>query len=113
MTVSSVLEPLIKRQLFANQDAAVRELTRDYILRHIEELSKRISQFEIRHGMTFGRFDEYLRERSALLASPELDDVQRRILGQAIMREEDDWLEWKADREILESWLGIQQEVKN
>jgi len=113
MTVSSVLEPLIKRQLFANQDAAVRELTRDYILRHIEELSKRIRQFETQHGMTFGRFDEYLRERSALLASPELDDVQRRILGQAIMQEEDDWLEWKADREILESWLGIQQEVKN
>ena len=28
-------------------------------------------------------------------------------LGKAVMGEEDDWLDWKAAQEILESWLGI------
>jgi hypothetical protein len=27
------------------------------------------------------------------------------------MQEEDDWLEWKASKEMLESWLGLRQEV--
>ena len=27
------------------------------------------------------------------------------------MREEDDWLDWKAAQEMLESWLGVRREV--
>jgi hypothetical protein len=27
------------------------------------------------------------------------------------MQEEDDWLEWKASKEMLENWLGVRQEV--
>jgi len=27
------------------------------------------------------------------------------------MQEEDDWLDWKAARELLENWLGLRQEV--
>jgi hypothetical protein len=27
------------------------------------------------------------------------------------MQEEDDWLDWKVAQEMLESWLGLRQEV--
>jgi hypothetical protein len=27
------------------------------------------------------------------------------------MREEDDWLDWKATQEMLENWLGVRREV--
>jgi hypothetical protein len=48
-----------------------------------------------------------LSERSALLASGCLPADQLKALGQAIMTEEDDWLDWKAAREMLDSWLGL------
>ena len=61
--------------------------------------------------MRFRQFSEYLHERSVLLGSGDLSTEQRRTLGQAIMQEEDDWLDWKVAQEMLESWLGIRQEV--
>jgi hypothetical protein len=27
------------------------------------------------------------------------------------MQEEDDWLDWKVSKEMLESWLGLRREV--
>ncbi|MEA2014437.1 MAG: hypothetical protein U9N38_03925 [Thermodesulfobacteriota bacterium] len=34
----------------------------------------------------------------------------RQKLGQAIMQEEDDWLDWKAAQEMLKSWIGVRKE---
>jgi len=110
-TSSMILEPLIRRQLFADEWSAVQELTRDYVLRHVEALTEQIRDFENRYGMGFNRFAEYLHERSLLLSSDRLDSEQRRALGQAIMAEEDDWLEWKAAQGMLDSWLGLSNEV--
>jgi hypothetical protein len=28
------------------------------------------------------------------------------------MQDEDDWLDWKVAREMLENWLGLQQETE-
>jgi hypothetical protein len=61
--------------------------------------------------MSFQQFHEYLQERSRLLESGDLSPEQRQALGRAVMQEEDDWLDWKAAQEMLESWLGIRQEV--
>ncbi len=108
----SVLEPLVARRVFSDQDAAVRALARDYILRQIETLKGRTSEFERKHGMSLDRFQEYLRERSALLSSGRLSEEQKRSLGQAIMQEEDDWLDWKAVQEMLDSWLGLRTEAQ-
>lgn len=108
---SMVLEPLIRRQLFVDERSAVQELARGYILRHVEGLTEQIRDFENRYGMGFDRFAEYLHERSLLLSSDRLDSEQRRSLGQAVMVEEDDWLEWKAAQEMLDSWLGLSSEV--
>jgi hypothetical protein len=61
--------------------------------------------------MSLERFGEYLHERSVLLETGPLSTEQRQALGQALMQEEDDWLDWKVAREMLESWLGLRQEV--
>ena len=108
---SAVIEPLIKRKVFATEEQAIRELLRDYILRKIATLEQELARFERKYGMHFERFGEYLHERSVLLEAGELSPEQRQALGRAIMLEEDDWLEWKASQEMLESWLGLRQEV--
>jgi hypothetical protein len=60
--------------------------------------------------MRFEQFEQYLQERSKILeTTPYL--FQQKSLGEAVMREEDDWLEWKARLAALDSWLGLQQEI--
>lgn len=110
-SMAVVIEPLIRRRIFANEEQAARELVRDYVLRQITSLQREVTRFERKYGMPFDRFGEYLHERSALLETSQLEPGQRQALGQAVMREEDDWLDWKAAEEMLESWLGVRREV--
>ena len=108
---ASAVEPLVRRRIFATEEQAVRELVRDYVLRQVASLQREVARFERKYGMHFERFGEYLHERSALLEASQLEPSQRRSLGQAVMREEDDWLDWKAAQEMLDSWLGVRREV--
>lgn len=110
-TINAAIEPLVKRKIFSTEEEAIRELVREYVLRQITILRQEIDRFEQQYGMRFQQFGEYLHERSELLESGSLSTGQRRTLGQAIMQEEDDWLDWKAAQEMLESWLGVRQEV--
>lgn len=107
--VSEVMAPLIARKVFVSEEQAVRSLLRDYILRQVEMLQQQLALFEQKHGMQFEQFAAYVHERSVLLTEGEFSSEQRRGLGQAIMQEEDDWLDWKATQEMLESWLGLRQ----
>ena len=109
--ISPVIEPLIKRKIFATEEEAIRTLMQQYILQQIATLQQILDHFEQKYGMRFQQFTDYLHERSLLLEKGQLTVEQRRMLGQAIMQEEDDWLDWKVTREMLESWLGIRQEV--
>jgi hypothetical protein len=111
MTISSAIEPLVRRKIFASEEEAARELLRSYILREIAKLQREITRLERKYGMRFQQFAAYLHERSLLLEKGELPPEQRQALGQAIMREEDDWLDWKAAQEMLETWLGLGKEV--
>jgi hypothetical protein len=110
-TISAVIEPLIRRNILNTEEEAIRELLREYVLRQISTLRQEVDGFEGKYGMRFKQFSEYLHERSVLLEGGGLSVEQRRTLGQAIMQEEDDWLDWKAAQEMLESWLGFRQEV--
>ena len=111
MTGHAVLEPLIRRKVFANEQAAVREITRDFVRHQVEVLIRQTRGFEQRYGMSFNSFEEYLHTRSALLTSGDIEPAQKQRLGQALMREEDDGLDWKAAQEMLDSWLSLDQEV--
>lgn len=110
-TISSAIEPLIKRKVFANEEEAIRALLREYLLAEIARRRREVKRFERTYGLDFQQFSAYLHERSALLAKGDLTSEQRQALGQAIMQEEDDWLDWKVAQEMLESWLGLRQEV--
>ena len=110
-TASVVMEPLIRRKVFATEEEAVRTLLRQYVLQQVSALQRDMARFEREYGMQFEQFAEYLHERSILLEQGELSPEQRQVLGRAIMQEEDDWLEWKVAREMLENWLGLRQEA--
>jgi hypothetical protein len=98
----SAIEPLLKRKLFASEEEAISRLVSDYVLRQISEKQRELSAFERKYGMSFEQFGEYLHERSRLMSEGALTKEQRAALGQAVMQEEDDWLDWKVAKEILE-----------
>jgi len=110
--MDTMLNPLIKRELFPNKEEALRELLRGYVLGQISRLQQEVLNFEQKYEMHFQQFEAYLRERSALLAKNDISTAQRQRLGQAVMQEEDDWFDWKVTQEMLESWLGLQKEVQ-
>ena len=77
----------------------------------MDVLQDNIHQFEQKYGMDFQQFQQYLHERSVLLENKSLPAEQLEPLSAAIMQEEDDWLDWKAARDMLENWLGLRNEV--
>lgn len=109
--MTTQVEALIKRNIFASEEEAIQELVRDYVLRQTTVLEDAILQFERKYGMNFQQFHQYLHERSALLEKKALPTEQLQTLNEAVMQEEDDWLDWKAAREMLENWLGLRQET--
>jgi len=112
-TVNMMFEPLIRRKIFTTEKDAIREVLGDYILQRISTFQKKITRLRRKYGMNFERFGEYLHERSALLENDSLSPEKRKVLGRAIMEEEDDWFDWKVAREMLESWLGLREEVSS
>jgi len=104
--VVTLVEPLVRRGLFASAERAVAEMTRDYVLRQIERYHATIEKWQAKYGMTYDQFNAYLKSRSQTLASsPNL------ALNQAVMAEEEDALDWKVANEMLQSWLGLQSEI--
>ena len=111
MSVETIFEPLVRRKLFASSEEAARKLVRHYVLQQIATYRHQIAEFERRHGMDFEQFTRYTSERTALLRRTDRQsDEERQRLAQAIMQDEDDWLEWKATEDMLQSWLGLQEE---
>jgi hypothetical protein len=107
------MQPLVKRKLFPTELDAARSLARDYVLSRVNVLQAEMAAFERKYGMRFEQFSDYLHERSTLLVSGQLSVDQQKALGQAIMTEEDDWLDWKATQEMLDSWLGLREDTAN
>ncbi len=110
-SINEPIELLIKRRIFKTEDEAIRNLLRDYILGKIAGLRREIGRFERKYGMRFEQFSDYIHDRSVLLETGNLSENQRLNLSQAIMQEEDAWLDWKVAREMLDSWLGINREI--
>jgi hypothetical protein len=104
--ISTVVEPFVRRGLFASPERAVTEMARDYVLHQIDHHRVTIEKLQAKYGMTYDQFDAYLKSRSQMqAASPS------RALNQAIMVEEEDALNWKVATEMLQSWLGLESEV--
>lgn len=104
-SVTTIVEPFVRRGLFANPEQAVLAMARDYVLRQIEHYQAVIQDLQSRYGMTYEQFNAYLQARSAALqAHPDP------ALNAAVMAEEEAALDWKIAREMLQSWLGLQSE---
>jgi len=111
MTVETILEPFVKRKLFGSTEEAARKLARNYVLQQIDTYKQRVAEFERKHGISFEQFTRYTAERTARLRNPgDMPPDKRRILSEDILRDEEDWLDWKASEEMLESWLGLKSE---
>lgn len=104
--VSTILEPFIQRGLFESPEKAVIAMARDYVLRQVERYQATIDGFQHKYGMEYEQFEDYLKARSATLATT--PDIE---LNQEIMAEEEDALDWKIARDMLTNWLGIQVPV--
>ena len=111
MTTSRIVESLVKNKIFANEEDVMKELLQDYIVRQIGNLKREITRFERKYGMTSDHFKAYLHERSELIEKGNLSSKEHQILAQVVMQEEDDWLDWKVAKEMLESWIGLRQEA--
>ena len=106
-SVSAMVEPLVNKKMFATQEEAVRSLLREYTLQQVSQLQQELSSLESKYGMPFEQFAAYVHERSVMLEEGDISPEQQKALGQAVMQEEEDWLEWKLNREMLDSWLGL------
>jgi hypothetical protein len=104
--LTAVLEPFVRRGLFPNAESAATEMARDYVLHQVQRYRAIDLDFQARHGMTYEQFDAYLRARAAILI-----ENPSPVLSQAVMTEEEDALEWKIAREMMEGWLGLQHEA--
>ncbi|MBL7063224.1 MAG: hypothetical protein ISS49_03310 [Anaerolineae bacterium] len=100
--VTELVEPLVMRGLFDTPESAVMELAEDYALRQVQNYRGIVTGLENKYGMTYHQFNHYLQHRTTLLESDTLSPEQARSLGQAIMLEEEDTLEWKIAREMLQ-----------
>lgn len=65
--VATIVEPFVRRGLFASPEQAVAEMARDYVLRQIEHYQATIQQLQSRSGMTYEQFEVYLQARSSEL----------------------------------------------
>jgi len=108
---TGLVEPLVRQGLFDTPESAILELAEEYVLRQVKNYQETIAGLESKYGMTYPQFNQYLQHRTTLLESGNLSPEQTRSLGQAIMVEEEDALEWKIAREMLQSWLGLRREV--
>ena len=81
-------------------------MAKEYVLRQIEHYKTITQTLEAKYGMTFKQFEGYPESRSETLSSQ-----PNPVLNEAIMVEEDDSLEWKIARDMLQSWFGLQIEV--
>jgi len=111
--VDKVVEPFVQRGLFETTESAVRGLAQNYILRQIARYQETIDNLERKYGMDYDQFNQYLKQRAALLQSTGVSPEQRQSLNQAVMLEEEDALEWKIAREMLQSWLGLKGKIEN
>lgn len=104
----TILEPLVKHRAFLTAEEAARALVSNFILQQIDESRSQISALEKKHGMGFDHFNAYLKQRTADLMEGKINPQDKHRVAQAIMLDEDDWLDWKIARDTLTEWLGLQ-----
>lgn len=107
--VQKYLSPLLVKDLFTSEEEAMRELVLSYISRKVAELSIGVESLEEKYQMNYLQFQSFIQKEIQFSKKATLEE--KKNLSKSIMAHEDDLLEWKAKREILESWLELREGI--
>ena len=83
--------PLIQIGVYKDEAAFLRDLVRDMAQRKIEVYRNRVKEYEKKHE-SWERFTA-------------------EIQGTATPAQEDEWMEWEADRDMLEAWQEVMRKL--
>lgn len=96
MTSQDILEKVAKGMVAAgvykDVKAAIQGLAVEQIERKIAAYRKQVQEFERKHNHS-------------------LEEHSRLLEGKATMQEEEEWMEWKGARVMLEAWQRALQEL--
>lgn len=90
-TLEQIAKPFIENGLYKSRDAFVKDLVKDIAAGKVRVYQKQVKAYEARHG-SFERFSH-------------------KIGGRASPKQEDQWMEWKAARDVLKAWKQVAREL--
>ncbi len=92
--VTSLLtEPFVRTGVYDSSEQALKHIILDYIERQIAWAQAELRRYEQKYQCTFADWSESLS-------------------GRATVADEDDWMEWEALLNMLDSWRQIKAEVE-
>ena len=86
-------EPLVRAGLYPSPEQALKSIILDYIEHQIAQIEAELKRYEQKYQQTFAEWSESLS-------------------GRATIADEDDWLAWEANLDMLDSWRQIKGEIE-
>ncbi|MBI1882147.1 MAG: hypothetical protein HYR94_28575 [Chloroflexi bacterium] len=86
-------EPLVRTGLYPSPEQALKSIILDYIEHKIAQIEAELKRYEQKYQQTFAEWSESLS-------------------GRATIADEDDWLEWEANLDMLDSWRQIKSDIE-
>ncbi len=87
-----IAKPMMDMGLYKSTSEFVRDVTRDFIRHKIESYKMMLKSFEQKNRMTFTDFSKKLKKGASF-------------------KEEDEWMEWEAAKNMLKAWKQAAKET--
>ena len=87
-----IAKPMMDMGLYESTSEFVREVARDFIRHKIESYKMKLKDFEQKHRMNFTAFSKKLKKGASI-------------------KEEDEWMEWEAAKNMLKAWKQAAKET--
>jgi hypothetical protein len=91
--ISLLTEPFVRAGLYTSPEQALKRIIIDHIERQIAWAEAQVHRYEQKYKRTFTEWSKSL-------------------AGQASVADEDDWMEWEAALDMLESWQQVKIQVE-
>jgi hypothetical protein len=86
-------EPLVRTSLYPSPEQALKSIILDYVDRQMTQIEAELKRYEQKYQLTFAEWSESLS-------------------GRASIADEDDWLDWEANLDMLDSWRQIKSDIE-
>jgi hypothetical protein len=90
-TLEEIAKPFIESGIYDSTDSFVSNLVKDFATRKIKQYERKIKALETKYGS----FEKFTRKLSV----------------KAFPKQEDQWMEWEAARNILNAWKHVACEL--